>query len=107
MLFAACATPASPSADSARNAAAERAPRVAAAQVLVPDSPLLDDAVASAPLPEAPHVHEAGVTIDPVCGMKVKPESAGGGSVTQHGHTYFFCSNTCRATFLARDGGAP
>ncbi len=71
--------------------------------MLVPDSPLLDDAVAAAP--EEAHVHEDDV--DPACGMKVNPETARGGSVTRNGHTYHFCSTTCRNTFLARDGGSP
>jgi YHS domain-containing protein len=103
MSLAACATPGTPSADSARNADAAPAPRSQAAQVLMPNSPLLDDAIAAAP--EETHVHEADV--DPVCGMKVNPETARGGSITRDGHTYFFCSSTCRNTFLSRDGGAP
>jgi len=104
MLFlVSCATPGTPGADAARNADAAPAPRSQAAQVLVPNSPLLDDAVASAP--EEAHVHQDDV--DPVCGMKVNPETARGGSVTRDGHTYHFCSSTCRNTFLSRDGGTP
>lgn len=103
LMLVGCATPGPLGADVARNPDAPPAPRAAAAQVLVPDSPLLDDALAEAPT--ATHAHDA--TIDPVCGMKVKPERAGGGSVTRDGHTYFFCSSACRNTFLARDGGAP
>ncbi len=37
---------------------------------------------------------------DPVCGMAVLPESAGG-SVEHAGSTYWFCSPSCRAKFKA------
>jgi Cu+-exporting ATPase len=42
----------------------------------------------------------AGVT-DPVCGMAFDPAKAGGGSVMHEGHTFTFCSTSCRDRFLA------
>jgi len=36
--------------------------------------------------------------IDPVCGMKVSPESAAGKSEYQ-GKTYYFCSPGCKKSF--------
>ena len=38
--------------------------------------------------------------IDPVCGMTVSPDSAGG-SYEYHGQTYYFCSAHCRERFQA------
>ncbi|MGZ3796502.1 MAG: heavy metal translocating P-type ATPase [Pseudobdellovibrionaceae bacterium] len=38
-------------------------------------------------------------SIDPVCGMKVNPESAKGGSSTFEGKTYYFCSSHCKEKF--------
>src|SRR3954468_23606380 len=45
------------------------------------------------------HVHAP--VIDPVCGMKVDPETARGGSVEHAGTTYFFCNPRCREKFSA------
>ena len=42
---------------------------------------------------------------DPVCGMAVERERAV--SQDRDGETYFFCSNGCRAEFLAADGQGP
>ena len=42
---------------------------------------------------------------DPVCGMAVERERAA--SEERNGQTYFFCSNGCRAEFLAADGQGP
>ncbi|MEO6059461.1 MAG: ATP-binding cassette domain-containing protein [Candidatus Limnocylindria bacterium] len=42
---------------------------------------------------------------DPVCGMAVERERVVSGS--RDGETYFFCSNGCRAEFLAADGQGP
>jgi Cu+-exporting ATPase len=39
--------------------------------------------------------------MDPVCGMKVNPASAKGGSAEHEGVTYFFCSPRCRERFSA------
>lgn len=39
--------------------------------------------------------------IDPVCGMKVNPASARGGSHEHAGHTYYFCNPRCRERFAA------
>jgi YHS domain-containing protein len=37
---------------------------------------------------------------DPVCGMMVDSETAKG-SLVEGGHTYYFCSDTCRSRFAA------
>jgi Cu+-exporting ATPase len=39
--------------------------------------------------------------IDPVCGMKVNPASARGGSFEHADHTYYFCNPKCRERFAA------
>jgi P-type Cu+ transporter len=39
--------------------------------------------------------------VDPVCGMKVDPKSARGGSFTHRGQTYHFCNPRCRERFSA------
>ena len=38
---------------------------------------------------------------DPVCGMKVDPGRAGGGSFAHGGRTYWFCNPRCRERFAA------
>jgi len=38
---------------------------------------------------------------DPVCGMKVLPANAKGGSHEHGGHTYYFCNPRCRERFAA------
>ena len=38
---------------------------------------------------------------DPVCGMKVNPATARGGSFLHAGHTYHFCNPKCRERFAA------
>jgi len=47
------------------------------------------------------HNHEktAIEVIDPVCGMKVDPKNAKGGSSDYHGQTYYFCSPKCKIKF--------
>lgn len=64
---------------------------------------------AAPPKPSAdPHAeHRDAKVKDPVCGMMIDPKTAGGGSVTVNGVTTFFCSATCKRTFLSRsaDGG--
>ncbi|HWA70711.1 MAG TPA: heavy metal translocating P-type ATPase [Polyangiaceae bacterium] len=50
------------------------------------------------------HDHTAGeppLVIDPVCGMKVNPGRAGGGSFEHGGRTYHFCNPKCRERFSA------
>ncbi len=39
---------------------------------------------------------------DPVCGMEVTTDKAGGGSAEHAGTTYWFCSPSCRAKFVAK-----
>src|SRR6266851_3680420 len=39
--------------------------------------------------------------IDPVCGMKVEPATARGGSANFEGKNYYFCCNSCREKFQA------
>src|SRR5512142_2730600 len=41
---------------------------------------------------------------DPVCGMRVNALQAPGGSAEYAGHTYHFCSTSCRSRFLADPG---
>ena len=45
------------------------------------------------------------LSIDPVCGMRVDPEQARGGSFERHGTTYYFCSPGCRQKFAADPDG--
>jgi Cu+-exporting ATPase len=51
------------------------------------------------------HAHSPGAepapAIDPVCGMKVNPATARGGSFEHAGHTYYFCNPKCRERFSA------
>jgi Cu+-exporting ATPase len=55
----------------------------------------------------ARHAHGAGggadaaQVRDPVCGMRVDPQTARGGSHAHAGHTYCFCSPKCREKFAA------
>lgn len=49
--------------------------------------------------PPAPDASER--VIDPVCGMKVNPATARGGSLEHAGHTYHFCNPKCRERFAA------
>ncbi len=40
------------------------------------------------------------MTVDPVCKMKLEPEKAA--AKAEHGgQTYYFCSGTCRKSFMA------
>jgi Cu+-exporting ATPase len=39
--------------------------------------------------------------VDPVCGMKVRPGTARGGSHEHAGQTYYFCNPKCRERFKA------
>jgi Cu+-exporting ATPase len=41
------------------------------------------------------------LVVDPVCGMKVNPATARGGSFEHAGHTYHFCNPKCRERFAA------
>jgi len=51
-----------------------------------------------------PHAHhepeDAGIAIDPICGMKVDTKHPRGGSVAHGDHTHYFCSDRCRTKFL-------
>jgi YHS domain-containing protein/cytochrome c2 len=40
---------------------------------------------------------------DPVCGMRVKPARAAA-EIVRHGHTFYFCSEACRARFMQAPG---
>lgn len=44
--------------------------------------------------------------IDPVCKMKIDPKTAGGGSLWFQGRQHFFCSSSCRRTFISQNPGA-
>jgi Cu+-exporting ATPase len=59
----------------------------------------------------AHHQHEPGTqpgentrVTDPVCGMKVDPKTAKGGSFEHEGQTYYFCNPKCRERFEAEPG---
>jgi Cu+-exporting ATPase len=43
---------------------------------------------------------QTGEVIDPVCGMKIKPDKAAA-TFDYQGRTYYFCCNGCRAKFAA------
>jgi P-type Cu+ transporter len=43
----------------------------------------------------------ASTVKDPVCGMRVDPATAKGGSFVHDGHTYYFCNPRCRDKFRA------
>lgn len=129
LLGSACAGPEEhrrPSENSALNTSSAAAERLAAGAVLDPESPL---DVGEKPAPAKPHQHHPGMQMpapepekppaakphvhptsaapvpetveDPVCHMKIKPEKAGGGSLTVNGVKSYFCSSSCRAKFLA------
>ena len=42
---------------------------------------------------------DANMLVDPVCGMSVDPNDAGGGTVEHRGKTHAFCSKHCRGKF--------
>jgi P-type Cu+ transporter len=51
------------------------------------------------------HAHPSpapGLAVDPVCGMKVNPATARGGSFEHAGLTYHFCNPKCRERFSAQ-----
>jgi YHS domain-containing protein len=71
-------------------------------------------------VPVKPHLHvamkkDAGVSqagdgkvLDPVCGMRIDPATAKGGSVMHKGKTVHFCSSSCKRRYVAQiDGGTP
>ncbi|MGV3624866.1 MAG: YHS domain-containing protein [Archangium sp.] len=93
LLLTACAGPAP-----YRIAEADAAPRPRAAEVLASNDPLTAETGVEAVDEEHHH--------DPVCGMTVDPKTANGGSVTQDGKTYFFCSLGCRKAFESKHGGS-
>jgi YHS domain-containing protein len=43
---------------------------------------------------------------DPVCKMKIDPKTAKGGTLTHEGTQHWFCSSSCRNTFLTQNPGA-
>jgi P-type Cu+ transporter len=44
---------------------------------------------------------DAKLVTDPVCGMKIDPKTAKGGTSSFNGHEYFFCSLKCKEKFNA------
>ncbi len=85
------------------------APRATVAEVLAHEDPLAaDTGVGPVDGGAAPHHHAHDAEgVDPVCGMKVDPKTARGGSVTVGGTTHHFCSASCREHFLKQQGGTP
>jgi Cu+-exporting ATPase len=57
--------------------------------------------VPQAPSADASPPPDAKRAVDPVCGMKVDPEHARGGSFEHDSLTYFFCGPKCRERFAA------
>ncbi len=51
--------------------------------------------------PTGPPPSEEGKVLDPVCGMKVDPKNAKGGSFTWKEQTFHFCNPRCRERFAA------
>ncbi len=50
---------------------------------------------------EPPAQDSSSLAIDPVCGMRVDPTKARGGSFIYQEHTYYFCNPRCRDKFQA------
>jgi P-type Cu+ transporter len=48
---------------------------------------------------------ETATAIDPVCGMKINPATARGGSFEHAGTTYYFCGPRCRERFAEDPAG--
>jgi len=65
-----------------------------------PPGPVAAGAMPVAPLVAAAAGAAAAVSTDPVCQMQVRV-SAGTPHVEHEGHSYYFCSETCRAAFAA------
>jgi Cu(I)/Ag(I) efflux system membrane fusion protein len=86
--------------------------RVVVAATFLLDSESRLKAPASGPPPEHPSARPAAASqraaaklvTDPVCGMSVDPAvaAASGNTVVDRGETHYFCSRTCRATFLRK-----
>lgn len=96
LVLAACAGP-----GAHRLSGSDAAPRPRAGEVLTSNDPLAAETGVK-PVEEAHHHQHHDETIDPVCGMKVDPATAAGGSATREGKTYFFCSVGCRKAFEQR-----
>jgi Cu+-exporting ATPase len=75
------------------------APAAAAAPVV--DVPPAAAAPVVAAAPVAAGVPEEARELDPVCGMKVLPSKARGGSHTHAGTTHYFCNPRCNERFRA------
>lgn len=92
---------------------APAAPRPQVAGVLAADGPLdanrkPSTARAGDHAHHGHHHQQPAEVVDPVCGMKLDPATAGGGSLVEDGKTVHFCSSACRRKYLAgRDGGTP
>lgn len=58
--------------------------------------------------PAAPPATEApeALVSDPVCKMKLDPKTAKGGTLKVDGKQYWFCSSSCRRTFVSQNPGA-
>ncbi|MCM2282276.1 MAG: heavy metal translocating P-type ATPase [Bdellovibrionaceae bacterium] len=53
---------------------------------------------------QAKHVHSLSADVkvtDPVCGMRIDPQTAKGGSSVYSGQTYYFCNPKCKTKFDA------
>lgn len=60
----------------------------------------------AAPAPQKPAATPDALVIDPVCKMKIDPKTAKGGTLKVDGTQYWFCSSSCRRTFLNQNPGA-
>ena len=60
----------------------------------------------AAPSTQKPADAPEAMVIDPVCKMKIDPKTAKGGTLKVNGTEYWFCSSSCRRTFLSQNPGA-
>ena len=58
------------------------------------------------PAPQNLTAAPPAMTIDPVCKMKIDPKVAKGGTLKVNGTEHWFCSSSCRRTFLSQNPGA-
>lgn len=57
----------------------------------------------AAPVNATPPLGEVASVRDPVCGMTIKPATAKGGTATLRGTQHWFCSTSCRRTFMSQN----
>ena len=60
----------------------------------------------AAPATLKPAAAPETMVTDPVCKMKIDPKTAKGGTLKVNGTQYWFCSSSCRRSFLSQNPGA-